>query len=71
MNICTNCNHDLVNVVYGYPTPRLIDMARKEGVALGGMLKGSARPTHYCYGCHEAFGEDQKVISISQTLFSD
>lgn len=55
MNNCPECNHELVNVIYGFPTPKLIDMAKTEGIALGGCVVGSDMPTHYCYGCQEAF----------------
>lgn len=55
MNNCPECGHDLVNVVYGYPTPKLIDMARSEGIALGGCTVGPDMATHYCYGCQESF----------------
>lgn len=55
MNNCPNCNHELVNVIYGFPTPKLVDMAKTEGVALGGCTFGADMPTHYCYGCHEAY----------------
>lgn len=55
MNICPNCKHELVNIIYGYPTEKLIAMARTESIALGGQLNGENQPTHYCYGCHEAF----------------
>jgi hypothetical protein len=55
MNNCPNCNHELVNVIYGFPTPRLVEMAKSEGIALGGCTVGPDMPTHYCYGCHEAY----------------
>jgi hypothetical protein len=55
MNTCPECNHELVNIVYGFPTPKLIELARAEGLALGGSDFGPEQPTHYCYGCHEAF----------------
>lgn len=55
MNNCPECNHELVNIIYGFPTPKLIEMAQTEGVALGGCLSGEGEPTHYCYGCHEVF----------------
>lgn len=53
MNNCPNCNHELVNIIYGYPTPKLIDMAKAEGVALGGCSISEDQPALYCYGCHE------------------
>lgn len=55
MNNCPECNHELVNIIYGYPTPKLIDMARADGIALGGCAIDAHSPTHYCYGCHESF----------------
>jgi hypothetical protein len=55
MNNCPNCNHELVNIIYGFPTPKLIDLARLEGIALGGQLTAPDRPTHYCYGCQESY----------------
>jgi hypothetical protein len=55
MNNCPFCNHELVNIVYGMPSPKLIDLARQEGVALGGCTYSNDLPTHYCYGCHEAY----------------
>lgn len=55
MNICPNCNHELVNIIYGYPKPELIDMARKEEVALGGCVIMPDHFRFYCYGCHESF----------------
>ena len=54
MNNCPLCNGELVNVIYGYPTPQLIEMAKADGIVLGGMPKGF-RPTHYCHDCQEQF----------------
>jgi hypothetical protein len=55
MNTCPNCDHELVNVLYGFPSPKMIEMARNEDIALGGCTIVPDMPTHYCYGCHEAF----------------
>lgn len=56
MNLCSLCNYKLVDIVYGYPTPELIEMARDEKIALGGTcVFNSESPRLYCYGCHEAF----------------
>lgn len=72
MNICPNCSHDMVNIIYGMPSQKLIDMARSEGVALGGCNIGPGMPTHYCYGCHEAYPaiEDSGDYEESPMLFS-
>lgn len=55
MNNCPNCNHDLVNVIYGLPSAKLIEMANTEGIALGGIKTSDDSPTHYCYGCNETY----------------
>jgi hypothetical protein len=55
MNNCPNCNHELVNIIYGTPTQKLINMARNEDIALGGTTFYLDQPKLYCYGCHEVF----------------
>jgi hypothetical protein len=57
MNNCTLCNGELVNIIYGYPTPKLIEMAKTDGIVLGGTPKGF-RPTHYCHACQEQFPQN-------------
>lgn len=53
MNTCTNCGHELVNIIYGMPGPKLIEMAKNEDIALGGCTVIIDQPSLYCYGCHE------------------
>lgn len=53
MNTCPFCNHELVNIIYGYPSQKLVDLAKLEDIALGGH-RVETSPTHYCYGCNEA-----------------
>jgi hypothetical protein len=74
MNNCPNCNHDLVNIIYGMPTEKAIKLAREEGIALGGCMFQEDLPTHYCYGCHEAYPtvEDKGTYEeASKDLFSE
>tara|TARA_R110000796_G_scaffold200834_1_gene316978 strand:- start:1053 stop:1199 length:147 start_codon:yes stop_codon:yes gene_type:complete len=40
-------------IIYGLPTPELIELAQKDIVALGGCVVDIANPTHYCYNCNE------------------
>jgi hypothetical protein len=54
MNECPLCYHELVNVIYGYPSLKLIELAKKEDIALGGSFSKDS-PKLYCYGCQEAF----------------
>lgn len=62
MNNCPICKGDLVNIIYGYPTPELIKMAKTDDIVLGGMLKGF-RPTHYCHACQEQFPQVEIAFS--------
>lgn len=59
---CPICTHKLVNVVYGYPKPDMVERARNEEIALGGILKHLDMPTHYCYGCHETYPVSQTPV---------
>lgn len=74
MNNCPNCNHDLVNIIYGMPSQKAIDLAREENIALGGCAWAEELPTHYCYGCHEAYPtiEDKgDYEEVPATLFAE
>lgn len=49
---CTICgNENMAEIHYGFPTPVMVDRARKEQIALGGFNNGGY--THYCYSCNE------------------
>lgn len=43
----------MVPIVYGYPTPELIEMAREDQIVLGG--PGDKGYTHYCHECQETY----------------
>jgi hypothetical protein len=62
MNNCPECQHELVNILYGYPSPAMIDMAKTEGIALGGCCVYPDSPKLYCYGCHETFVSNLQEI---------
>ena len=55
MNNCPSCEHELVNIIYGMPGQKLIDMAKSEHIALGGCSITDDQPSLYCYGCHETY----------------
>lgn len=61
---CTICSHKMVDIVYGYPTPDLIEKAQKDKIALGGLRKSLEDPTHYCYSCHETYPISQTSINF-------
>jgi hypothetical protein len=51
---CTFCGNDnMAEIKYGYPTPVMIERARQELIALGGIK--DVGYTHYCYSCNETF----------------
>jgi hypothetical protein len=54
MNECPICKHELVNIIYGYPSQKLVVLAKNEDLALGGKRKEGS-PQFYCYGCQEVF----------------
>ena len=52
MEKCPNCNHNMVTIFYGLPSEELIELARQDGIALGGNYSED-KPAYYCYGCNE------------------
>jgi hypothetical protein len=52
---CLFCGSEMVNIFYGMPTAKALELARNEKIALGGTVWSPEQPTHYCYGCHETF----------------
>ena len=49
--LCTNCGASMAPIIYGFPTPQMVEAARDDLIALGGIKPGPA--THYCYNCQE------------------
>lgn len=66
MNNCPKCNDSLVNVIYGYPSLKLIELAKSGDIVLGGTPKGF-RPTHFCQSCQEQFPEADPRLPYFQT----
>lgn len=54
-DICPSCGNDLVNIIYGYPSPKMVEMAKEENIALGGCVIRVDSPRLYCYGCDSTF----------------
>jgi hypothetical protein len=51
---CPVCgNAEMAPILYGYPTPKWIDLAKLEKIALGGT--NDVGHTHYCYKCNEVY----------------
>ena len=57
---CPACgSNKMAPILYGYPTPKWIDMAKLEQVALGGL--SNVGYTHYCYSCNETYPQDNVI----------
>ena len=52
MNECPTCGQGLVNVIYGVPSNKLIELAKTDEIVLGGTPSGP-RPEYYCTNCNE------------------
>ena len=51
---CLSCgNEHMAPIMYGYPSEKMVDLARQEIIALGGCTIREDNPTHYCYSCGE------------------
>ena len=51
---CPLCNEtEMVPIIYGYPTPDLINLAKLDQVVLGGTT--IREYTHYCHKCQETY----------------
>ena len=49
--VCPACGDtNMAPIIYGYPTPEMVALARQDIVALGGTSIGE--DTHYCYSCN-------------------
>ena len=47
------CGASLAPVIYGIPTPEMVQLAIDGVIALGGSKFGGI--THYCYSCNNTF----------------
>jgi len=55
---CNLCNSVLLEIVYGMPTPEMIEKSNNDEIVLGGLFKPFG-PTHYCLECQEEFVQDE------------
>ena len=57
---CPICNENLVQIIYGMPTPEAFEKAEKKEIYLGGceVFVGLEQPIHHCYNCNNNFYKD-------------
>ena len=57
---CPLCDYPMVDVVYGFPTMEMIELAKNDKIVLGGTPKpGDFKPTHFCYDCLEQYPQSE------------
>ncbi len=58
--LCPNCNStdDVVVILYGRPTPEMLQKADEEKIALGGSVKNDNSPDWVCKKCGAKFKMD-------------
>ena len=57
---CPNCGDKLVEIVYGRPTPDVVEKAKQKKLYLGGCNVGGSNPNYHCYGCNKNYYENGK-----------
>jgi hypothetical protein len=68
---CPLCNEALVEVVYGFPTMEMIDLAKNDKIVLGGTPRAfDFKPTHYCLECQEQYPVAPESDTDRYNLFS-
>ena len=57
---CPVCNENLVQIIYGMPTPEAFEKAEKKEIYLGGceVFVGLEQPIYHCYNCNNNFYKD-------------
>ena len=70
INLCPKCKSDnVVNIIYGEPSPSLLKRSQDGEVKLGGCIIDSDSPRYKCKSCMNEFGRLQenkmkKIYSI-------
>jgi ribosomal protein L37AE/L43A len=58
---CPNCGSDRVMpIVYGFPSPALLDMAMQRFIAIGGCTVDGSESLWACDTCHHEWGSGAK-----------
>lgn len=57
---CPNCGDELVEILYGRPTPDVYQEVEQKKLYLGGCVVGNKVAKYHCYGCGKNFYEDGK-----------
>jgi hypothetical protein len=76
INRCPKCKSDnVVNIIYGEPSPSLLKRSQDGEVELGGCIIDSDSPRYKCKSCMNEFGRLQenkmkKIYSIPLVLIS-
>jgi len=52
---CPHCGGKVIEVIYGFPRPELVEEARQGDIALGGCVISEDNPSHRCTVCGAEF----------------
>jgi len=71
INLCPKCKSDnVVNIIYGEPSPSLLKKSQDGEVELGGCIIDSDSPRYKCKSCMNEFGflKDSKMKMLLKIL---
>jgi putative AlgH/UPF0301 family transcriptional regulator len=58
--ICPQCNQTtMVQIVYGIPTPMLIELSQRDEIVLGGPVHKEF--THFCHHCQDTHPSSELI----------
>lgn len=54
---CPECDEQGLEIIYGRPTSKTMDRAKRGEVVLGGCMIGKGMPQWYCPKCEHRWGD--------------
>ena len=58
---CPNCGHKMIEIVYGMPSLKTFEKAKKGKIFLGGCIIEDNQPKYHCNNCERSYLEDLKT----------
>ena len=49
------CNHNMIKIIYGKPSPKTLKLVQENKVILGGCIVKENAPRYYCTKCKKKF----------------
>jgi len=54
-NSIQSCNHHLIKILYGKPSPKALKLEQEKKIILGGCVVTENAPKYYCTKCKKKF----------------